>query len=263
MTDVVIVVGAGISGLTAAAAIATTGASVVVVERLPAVGGVWGFDNSVVVEAELECRNLGVEFQLGCSAIRWKDHRLLIIGPGQVRWLEAHRLIFTGGSRPPTPAELGVTGGRLAGVFAVTVAHHLLDAGVVLGRNSVVIGSADDAAIVLPHLTKHGHVSVVGEAPSKGGGRFAESVDWWPKYRPLHVRGTDRVDRIRIGDGSVETELYCDAVIFAGDPRPFRNIDGAVREGSPDVTFIQPLDAGLGVAAVQEVVRTSLTSSRS
>ena len=38
--------------------------------------------------------------------------------------------------------------------------------------------------------------------------------------------------------GSVD--VACDAVVLAADPVPNRNVDGAVRPGSPGVTFVQP-----------------------
>lgn len=260
LSERVVVVGAGLSGLIAAASRAARGDSVILVERLPTVGGVWGFDHPAVIAAAQECRRLGVEFLLGSSAIRWRDRRLLVVGPGAVRWIEADRLVFAGGNRPPTAAELGIAGGRLAGVFASTVAHHLLDAGVVLGHRPVVVGGTDEAAIVLPHLMEHGRVTVVGGTPPAGA--LGERVDWWPGYSPLRLHGTDRVDLLDIGHGSATVQLYCDAVILAGPLLPLRNVDGAVRDQSDGVVFVQPLDPGLDARALRRVVQEAAAPTR-
>jgi len=258
----VVVVGAGLAGLTAATVLAQRGEQVTLVERLPSVGGVWGFDGPAIVSAEADCRRTGVVFHLGCSALRWTGERLLIVGPGDVQWLEADRLVFAGGSRPPTAAELGIAGGRLAGVFAATVAHHLLDAGVVLGRKPVIVGSPADAAIVLSHLAEHGHVTIVGGERSDRSGSIHDTVDWWPGYRPLRLHGTDRVDLLDVSDGVAHSRLYCDAVILAGPALPLRNIDGAVRDDSVGVTFVQPLEPALGATRLRDAVRRDLTSPR-
>lgn len=263
--NTVVVVGAGLSGLAAAVELART-FSVVVVERLPAAGGVWGFDHPDVERLVRECASAGVELILGTSAIRWKDGRLLIFGPGRVEWLTAGSLVFAGGSRPATAAELGIAGGRLAGVFAATVAHHLLDANVLLGRRTAVVGTAEDAAIVLPHLSHDGTVTVIGgAAPPEAASQYAGSVRWWPGFRPVRMTGSDRVDTLTVTDGRTEFEIHCDCVILAGEPKPLRNVDGAVRDGSPDVFFIQPLDPALqasDVAAVAHRVVSELIPSQ-
>lgn len=253
----IVVVGAGLSGLAAAAELART-ATVTLVERLPSPGGVWGFDHALTERLVAECASVGVELILGTSALRWRDGRLLIFGPRRVEWLEADKLVFAGGSRPATPAELGIAGSRLAGVFAVTVAHHLLDAGVVLGRRVAVVGSAEAAAIVLPHLSHGGTVTVIGGNPPAArepNPDLADVVSWWTGYRPLRVTGTDRVDTLVVSDGRAEFDIHCDAVILAADPRPLRNIDGAVGNDSPGVDFIQPLDPALDAEAVAASAR--------
>lgn len=139
------------------------------------------------------------------------------------------------------------------GVFAGTVAHHLLDAGVVLGHKPVVVGTREEAAIILPHLAEHGHVTVVGGTAPTGDG-LASRLDWWPGYRPLRLHGTDRVDQLDIGRGDAVVPLYCDAVILAGPALPLRNIDGAVRDDSEGVVFVQPLDPTLDAAGVARAV---------
>jgi len=256
-SEPVVVVGAGLSGLAAAAELAPI-RPVTLVERLPAAGGTWEFDHPAVIDLVEACQQRGVSWLLGASALRWTDGRLLVVGPGQASRLSAAHLVFAGGRRPATAAELRIAGGRLAGVFAETVAHHLLEAGVVLGRQTVVVGDADLSTSILAHLARHGDVSVVGASiPSPTttdpAARVAHStpvplpkgVRSWPGFRVLTITGTDRVSTVRIGDGRVEFDLACDCVILAGPTRPWRNVDGAVGDDSPGVTFVQPDGAGL------------------
>jgi D-hydroxyproline dehydrogenase subunit alpha len=245
----VTVVGGGLAGLTAARELAGR-ADVTLVERLPAAGGVWGFEHPRIRALVADCRDRGVELVLGATALRWRDHRLLIVGPGQTQWLSASHLVFAGGTRPAHAAELRVAGGRLAGVFVATVAHHLLDAGIRLGRRHVVAGWGDWAELIVPQLQRHGQVTVVGGNP---GDRLPwRDVDWWPGYRPASLRGGSRVSQVEVTNGHSGLTVGCDCVVFAGDPRPLRNVDGANVDGVGDVTFIQPTAPGLGAEAVIE-----------
>jgi hypothetical protein len=46
-----------------------------------------------------------------------------------------------------------------------------------------------------------------------------------------------------------EIELACDAVLLGDDPRPVRNVAGAVLPGAAAVTYVQPAAVGGAVAA--------------
>lgn len=255
--DRVLVVGAGLAGLAAARELAGR-AAVTVVERLPAIGGTWGFEHPQVRDLASACQRSRVELLPGVTALRWRDGRLLVTGPGQTRWLHADHLVFAGGSRPAHAAELGVTGSRPAGVFSATVAHHLLDAGIVLGRRCVVTGWGDWAELVVPQLLPRSEVTIVGGA-SGDTLRWPE-VRWWPDYRPVSIHGGSRVERIAISDGRSDRTLRCDCVILAGQPRALRNVDGANRDNADRVTFIQPTAAGLGPGDVIEYGRSAAAS---
>lgn len=241
-----VVVGAGLAGLAAAEALSVR-APVQLVERLPASGGMWGYEHPLVRELTRRCERAGVQFRLGMTALRWVEGRLLIIGPGIRTWLEAEKIVFAGGTRPAIPAELPLTGGRLAGVFQATVAHHLLDAHIDLGRQVVVHGLGDWAELVVPDLLERCNVTIVG-------GHHSDSVPWpgvrwWPSYRPVRAHGVGRIEKVTVDRGRLQHDLPCDALILAADPRPIRNIDGAIRD-SDDVTFVQALQLGLGPDAV-------------
>ena len=46
--------------------------------------------------------------------------------------------------------------------------------------------------------------------------------------------------RLRLHTPAGERDIRCDAVILAADPRPNRNVEGALCDGAPGVTFLQP-----------------------
>src|SRR5690348_4163708 len=115
-----LVVGAGIAGLAAAEKLAGV-YDVVVYDRLPMPGGVLGFDHRSVRALERMCTDARVRLKLGTTAVRWNGSQLLGVGPAGVGWEDAALLVYAGGTRPATLAELGVTGPRLAGVYPAPV----------------------------------------------------------------------------------------------------------------------------------------------
>jgi D-hydroxyproline dehydrogenase subunit alpha len=257
VADRFVVVGAGLAGLAVAAELAAD-AEVELVERLPEVGGTWGFEHPDVVALRRRCVDLGVDLTLGVTALRWVDRRLLLVGPGQRAWRDADRLVFAGGTRPSTAAELPVFGARTAGVFAGTVAHHLLEGRIRLGREPVVCGKGYWADLVLAELSPDARATQVG------GAAPAISTDdtSWPGYRPLEIRGRDRVEELVIGRDSDQRALACDCVVLAGDQRPLRNVDGAIVDG-PAVTFVQLCaDSVTPDAVIDHAVRSTASLTR-
>jgi hypothetical protein len=235
----VIVVGAGVAGLTAAHTL-SEGARVTLVDRLPACGGVLSFDEPTVRELERKATRGGVDFALGTTATRWTQSRLLLAAPDAIRWVGADHLVYAGGSRPSTAAELRLTGvSRLAGIFPAPVAAHLLEAGVRIGSRPVVIGSGDWADRVIAELAHNrirpARVIPPGEGLSAEGAHDAEVyADWTPAI----VAGNGRVDRLFIESRGARRRLLCDAVVLAAGLRPLRNVDGAIGEDA-STTYIQ------------------------
>lgn len=229
------VVGAGIAGLAVAAELAVERA-VTVIDRLPAVGGGCGYEHPLVRSLEAACRDGDVSFLLGTTALRWSNGRLLVAAPGSIRWLDADRLVIAGGCRPGTTAELRLAGSRLAGVVSATVATHLLDAGVRLGCDPIILGETDFAAEVAGRL-RRARTSVRVVAP-EAVATPAYADEWWPGWRGSRTRGTGRVRELEIAHGDRREWLACDAVILADGIRPLRNVDGALAAQDP-ATFVQ------------------------
>lgn len=217
-----IVVGAGAAGLGAATALAERG-PVTVVDRVPVPGGSVRYDHPDVRAAFDAAVRAGVAFRLGATATRWDGGRLLVCAPGDVGWHRAAALVFAGGVRPATPAELSLTGDRPAGVLPVTVAKHLLEADRALWRRVAIVGDGPGAA----------EAAAMVEA---GGGTVAWVAGG---SRALAVAGRERVSGLHI-DGAL---LPCDAVLLAADPRPVRNVDGAIADDAPGVVYLQDVGA--------------------
>jgi NADPH-dependent 2,4-dienoyl-CoA reductase/sulfur reductase-like enzyme len=147
LTFDVIIVGAGLAGLSLAETLGKQ-LRVLLIDRIPTTGGILGYDHPIVKDTERRCSAAGVEFLLGTTALRWDSRRLLVAGPQGIHWLSARHLVYAGGNRPSTQAELGIAGNRLAGVLPATVAAHLLEIGVRLGNHIAILGSGDWATHV-------------------------------------------------------------------------------------------------------------------
>jgi hypothetical protein len=258
MTLPFLVVGAGPSGLGFATELAHYG-PVVLLDRDPVTG-----------RGQADVQRLGVELRLGESALRWEtlsgetlrgetlsretlsretlsretlsretlsreNGLLMVAGPGRIEPIAGRHLIFAGGLRPATAADLNVTGDRPAGVMAGPVAERLLQAGVRLGETVVVLGDGPCARAVAERARAlDTRVVAVTDNGDWGDERFG-----WPGR--LSVIGRARVTHLRLHTARARIDVRCDAVVLAADPRPNRNIAGALTEGAPAVTFHQPL----------------------
>jgi len=242
----IVIVGAGIAGLTVAAELAPR-YDVTVIDRLPAVGGILGYEHRMVREYQRRCERLGVTFLLGATALRWEEHRLLVASPLRIQWLAANHLVYAGGSRPSTLAEMRIVGSRLAGVLSATVAVHLMEARVRLGNNVLVVGTGDWAERAAHEVERQkARLSVVvlddDEVPSYGAVH-------WTGWVPQAVMGIARVTGLMVERHKERQRITCDALIVAGTTKPLRNIDGAVFDGT-NVTFVQCADNHTTTAAV-------------
>jgi flavin-dependent dehydrogenase len=227
----VAVVGAGPSGLGCAIELAAQ-VPVILVDRIPVLGGTAGWDRSEVRSYGQRLAALGVETYLGHTAIRWSGERLLVVGPGTCRSVSVRQLFLAAGLRPATVAELQVTGDRPAGVLPATVAEHLLEAGLPLWQTVVIVGQGAWATRVADQAASLGSRVVALGNTALRADEYLDRPDHWS------IVGRDRPA------GSASVEVPCDAVVLAADPVPNRNVDGAVLAGSPGVTFVQPTAPG-------------------
>jgi D-hydroxyproline dehydrogenase subunit alpha len=251
----VAIVGAGVAGLAAATELAPRG-RVTVIDRLPAVGGVLGYEHQLVRDLSAEASASGAAFSLGTTALRWQDQRLLLAGPEGIRWLSAETLIYAGGTRPAILAELPAAGPRLAGVLPAPVAEHLLEAEVLLGHRVVVAGGGHWARVILERLAHQdcsvtfvaeGADGAVDAGPRAGDKAAAELaagrlpaeavITGWALHA---VAGSGRITEVILELDGRRLRVACDALVLAGGERPLRNVDGAVFDPAPGVVYIQP-----------------------
>jgi NADPH-dependent 2,4-dienoyl-CoA reductase/sulfur reductase-like enzyme len=248
-----VVVGAGIAGLTVAEALAAT-QSVTVIDRLPAVGGVLGYEDPKVSAAAKALRMAGAAMLLGTTALRWREGRLLVAGPAGIEWLSADHLVIAAGARPAVAAEQGLAGPRLAGVYPAPLAIHLAEAGVGFGRRACVIGTGDWARRATDVL-EHRGTEVIGIStdanadPGFGG-------SWWAGWRAVEVGGVGRVSSLTVVRLGIRRRIDCDSVVLADGIRPLRNVDGALSDAG-GVSFVQPARASLTADEVIEAARAA------
>lgn len=232
MSAPVIVVGAGAAGLGAASALAERG-PVTVVDRIPVAGGTAHYERTDVRAWVATATRAGTRFLLGATAVRWQDRRLLICAPGDIRWRPASLLVYAGGLRPATPAELGLGGDRPAGVLPVSVAKHLLEASATLWRRVAILGegpgAADAAALI---VAGGGAVLPVGHDPRRAADGEVPVVS---------IVGRERVSGLRVERNGTSELIACDAVLLAADARPVRNVDGAIADDAEGVAYLQDL----------------------
>ena len=233
-----IVVGAGPCGLAAATALAAQ-IDVTVVDRIPVPGGEAGWRSPFVRDLVRRAEERNVAFRLGATALRWDSQRLLLASPGKIFWHEADALVFAGGRRPGTAADLQLVGDRPAGVVPATVAAHLLSTGAALWRAPLIVGAGPWAAHVSSRLRASG-VPVTALVSPDDESPWADSRI--ATTGRAEVIGSERVEAVRILGPSGPVEIGCDAVILNGRGVPNRNVVGALSEGAANVLFVQPLD---------------------
>ena len=231
------VVGAGPSGLGCANELAMNH-DVILIDRLPVVGGESGWRETSVLQYASKAHELGILFELGSMAIRWDGDKLLIVGPLGTKEIFADHLFFAGGVRPATSAEIGISGDRPAGVIPASVALHLLESEVQLWKNVIVIGDGQLAHKVISAITHNGGICtniVVGATETNTNIRQISNA------RKMKVHGMTRVDKFECEVNGENMQFECDGIILAGPLIPNRNLEGALIDPSKNVTFVQQI----------------------
>jgi pyruvate/2-oxoglutarate dehydrogenase complex dihydrolipoamide dehydrogenase (E3) component len=234
----VAVVGAGTSGLVVSGMLAALSARVILVERLPAVGG--QEPGPGVPELARRLRANDVCCLLGTLAVEWDGAHLHTVGVDGPERVAADALVVATGTRPATRGELGIAGDRFAGVLPGSAALHLTESGVLLGHRAVIVGAGTLAASCLRALRAAGTERVTVVAPDgvldDEAGTADALLDGWSVTA---AHGNPRVQSVTVArDGAVD-RIATDAVLLAHRRVPMRNIDGAIEPGER-ILFCQP-----------------------
>jgi D-hydroxyproline dehydrogenase subunit alpha len=252
----VAIVGAGVTGLACAAELAADD-RVEVFDRIPVPGGVHGWRAPETVALHRAAVRAGAAMRLGVTAVRWDGARLVAVGPEGVHRLAAAALVVAAGTRPRTRAELGIAGGRPAGVVPAPVACHLAENGLLVGRRPCVVGGGDWADRACRELLGAGALGVTLLAPDGLLRPPFDGVDVVAGHAPTAVEGGPRVTALLAG----AERIACDAVVLAHGLVPLRNVDGAVWE-APGVVYAQPVADPATVAGAREAGVRAATEVR-
>jgi NADPH-dependent 2,4-dienoyl-CoA reductase/sulfur reductase-like enzyme len=240
----VVIVGAGPAGLAAAQAAAAGGATVLLLDGAPAVGGqVWRARQGVpapevagaLARFASAQAGAGVQVLAGTRVVMaLPDRALLIDGPQGARRLRWERLILATGARERL---LPFPGWTLPGVFGAGGLQALVKGGwPIAGRRVVVAGTGPLLLAVAATLRREGArvVALVEEAPAAALARFAGTLARHPAkawqalrlgaallgvpvlagWRVVAAEGEGRLQRVtlvRVADGAHQT-IACDAL---------------------------------------------------
>jgi thioredoxin reductase len=271
----VIIVGAGVAGLSAAAELRRLGVrDVVVLERDTEAGGIPrlcghpGFglkEFHRVLHGPEYARRLiaashGIDIRTGHALLGVDpDGTLRIAGPGGPAHLRAGAVLLALGTREtPRPARL-VGGSRPWGVFTTGSLQQLVHGAHQRPcRRAVIVGSE---LVALSNLLTFRHAGIVPVAIVEEARRtLAPPALAWAAglafrtpvltgARPVAIHGTHRVEALEIDHHGQRRLLACDGVIFTGRFVP----DAAPLAGSP-VT----IDPGTGGPVVDQYGRTAI-----
>jgi pyruvate/2-oxoglutarate dehydrogenase complex dihydrolipoamide dehydrogenase (E3) component len=243
------VVGAGTSGLLVSWLLAASSARVVVVERLPAVGG--QEPGPEVPEHAERVRAAGIRCLLGTVATSWDGAELQTLGVRGGERLKVDALVVATGTRPATRAELGITGDRFAGVLPASAALHITESGVLLGHRPVIVG-AGSLAVSCLHAVRHAGAERVTIVAPDGihDGHAAEADQLLDGWEVTAAHGNPRVQSVTVRRDGASERLATDAVLLAHRRVPMRNIEGAIA-GGDRVVFCQPTEDPKSLAEVR------------
>lgn len=205
----VLVVGAGLAGLLVADAVRRHGLTVLVVDDRPTPGGgARGLRVARALDEDVDrlAADLGPSLRVETTAfgvLEGGDWLLDGVRPGAgrgvTRVVARHHVVATGG-HDPTP---GFPGNDMPGVLSARAALGLLDQGVLVGTDLVVVGDG-------PH-------GVAFERAAKEHGAEVRRVHAVAAARGLSiVKGASVVER----PGASESKVDCDAIVHDGPAAP-------------------------------------------
>lgn len=242
----VAIIGAGPSGLTAAAELAGSGLKVVVLERESDAGGIprhsdhlgYGIrDLRTVITGPQYARRLvahaieaGAEIRTETTVTDWAgDHAVHLTSPRGRETLGARAVVLATGARErPRPARL-IAGDRPAGVYTTGHLQNVVTIqGGTVGRRAVVVGAelvSYSAVLTLRHAgCRTALMTTVHPRPESYGaftaaGRIGLGLKVATRTRVTRIVGSATVRAVEIEniDTGARRIVDCDTVILTGD----------------------------------------------
>ena len=127
--------------------------------------------------------------------------------------LSAKNIILTNGAKEKGKNALNIPGDRCAGVLTLGTAKNILNIdGIVPGKNIVIYGT-ENLHLILEDLKKHNLNITAIICENSNDEAFTNNI--YEKYHITSILGFDRVNSIKISNGSNEKEIKCDTVILA------------------------------------------------
>ena len=276
----VAVIGGGPAGLAAALSAYDNGASVLLLERNPELGGILpqcihdGFGNFIFKEMLTgpeyaqryidKIKETEIKVKLNTIVLEIDNKKIIAVNPDGVLEITAGAIILAMGCRERTRPQILIPGDRPAGVYTAGVAQRYINMeGMMPGKKIVIMGSGDVGLIMARRFTLEGaEVEGVYEIMPNPGGLTRNVVqclmDW---DIPLHlshtvvdIKGERRVKSVTVAQvdsqmkpiGGTEKEITCDTLLLSVGLIPENELSKLI-----DVS-IDPVTGGPEVDEAQE-----------
>jgi sarcosine oxidase subunit alpha len=259
ITADVAVIGGGLAGIHAALAAADGGASVVLVERTPALGGAAAHAPDAAGDlAKLTERvngSQGLTVHTGTTAFGWYQPEVMLVNDRErVRELRASKWIVCTGAYPQ---PLAFEGNDLPGVMLASAVRRLVFThGVRPGRRVVVVTDSDSGAELADGLRSRSvDVAAVVDVRPGAAARAIPGVALLPDHTVLATRGRDRVTGVTVAPNGSDAgiELNCDVLCLDLSPRPATELvaqrvaDGSITLERRSLGATGPIEVADGV----------------
>ncbi len=218
-SGVIIVAGAGLSGLALARELLDRGFQVRVLELRSRTGGISIIDGDA---RSLLDKLSDVPVEVEKAVVRVGGRTLAVSRSGVE---EVVRGITATGSRIPSPAELGILGDRPSGVFPFHVALDLIMEGLSIGKKIAIYGYNRYSVLLAEKLLEAGARKTYIIAPERTPTRTPDHIEVL-EGRVRRVRGAARIESIQVGDRVLEVDALVIAVFKTWNPFPNFDVVG-------------------------------------
>lgn len=225
-----IIIGGGASGMLCAIKAKKNGIkNILVIEKNPSLGGALNLANYNISSSKNitgqeylkdlfdQYSKLNIDTYFNTMVININDSgKVVCLSPERgMQELSAKNIILTNGAKEKGKNALNMPGDRCAGVITLGTAKNILNIdGVIPGKDIVIYGT-ENLHIILEDLKKHNLNinAIICENSTDEAVKITNNIH--EKYHITSILGSDRVNSIKISNGSIEKEIKCDTVILA------------------------------------------------